>query len=132
MPTEFFEKYPTSLRLEMFTVMNKGFQRWDPVPISAEAKVFLVITAEDLSDGAFTTQIVGLSLNGLKDMGKNGCQGLAGLPEMLQHGHAQDHVKRLIRQGRQDARKLPFDRGDIAQRLEIIGQRDVHQRRRPD
>src|ERR1022692_1866909 len=77
MPTEFFEKYPTSLRLEMFTVMNKGFQRWDPVPISAEAKVFLVITAEDLSDGAFTTQIVGLSLNGLKDMGKNGIQHVA-------------------------------------------------------
>ena len=72
MPTEFFEKHPTSLRLEMFTVMNKGFQRWDPVPISAEAKVFLVITAADLSDGAFATQIVGLSLNGLKDMRKNG------------------------------------------------------------
>src|ERR1035438_10504887 len=81
MPTEFFEKHPTSLRLEMFTVMNKGFQRWDPVPISAEAKVFLVITAEDLSDGAFTTQIVGLSLNGLKDMGKNGIQHGAEIPE---------------------------------------------------
>src|ERR1035438_10643259 len=77
MPTEFFEKHPTSLRLEMFTVMNKGFQRWDPVPISAEAKVFLVITAEDLSDGAFTTQIVGLRLNGLKGLGKNGIQHVA-------------------------------------------------------
>jgi hypothetical protein len=33
-----------------------------------------VIIAEDLSDGAFTTQIVGLSLNGLRDMGKNGIQ----------------------------------------------------------
>jgi hypothetical protein len=43
----------------MFTVMNEGFRRWDPVPKSAEAKVFLVITAEDLGDGAFTTQIVG-------------------------------------------------------------------------
>src|ERR1039457_4553358 len=32
---------------------------------------------EDLSDGAFTTQIVGLSLNGLKDMGKNGIQHVA-------------------------------------------------------
>jgi hypothetical protein len=72
MPTEFFERHPTSLRLEMFTVMNEGFQRWDPVPKSAEAKAFLVITAEDLGDGAFTTQIVGLSLNGLKDMGRNG------------------------------------------------------------
>src|ERR1039458_677957 len=81
MPTEFFEKHPTSLRLEMFTVMNKGFQRWDPVPISAEAKVFLVITAEDLSDGAFTTQIVGLSLHGLKDMAKSGIQHVAELTE---------------------------------------------------
>ena len=77
MLTEFFEKHPTSLRLEMFTVMNEGFQRWDPAPKSAEAKAFLVITAEDLSDGAFTTQIVGLSLNGLKDMGKNGIQHVA-------------------------------------------------------
>jgi hypothetical protein len=66
MRTEFFEKYPTSLRLEMFTVVNEGFQRWDPATRSAEAKAFLVITAEDLSDGAFTTQLVGLSLNGLK------------------------------------------------------------------
>ena len=33
---------------------------------------FLVITAEDLGDGAFITKIVGLSLNGLKEMGKNG------------------------------------------------------------
>ena len=36
-----------------------------------------MITAEDLSDGAFTTQLVGLSLNGLKDMGKNGIQHVA-------------------------------------------------------
>ena len=43
----------------MFTVMNEGFKRWDPLPKSADAKVFLVITAEDLSDGAFTTQVVG-------------------------------------------------------------------------
>jgi hypothetical protein len=77
MRTEFFEKYPTSLRLEMFTVVNEGFQRWDPATRSAEAKAFLVITAEDLSDGAFTTQLVGLSLNGLKDMGKNGIQHVA-------------------------------------------------------
>jgi hypothetical protein len=77
MATEFFEKHPTLLRLEMFTVMNEGFQRWDPAPKSAEAKAFLVITAEDLGDGAFTTQIVGLSLNGLKDMGKNGIQHVA-------------------------------------------------------
>ena len=42
-----------------------------------EAKAFLVIMAEDLSDGAFTTQLVGLSLNGLKDMGKNGIQHVA-------------------------------------------------------
>jgi len=77
MPTEFFEKYSTSLRFEMFTVMNEGFQQWDPAPKSAEAKAFLVITAEDLSDGAFTMQIVGLSLNGLKDMGKNGIQHFA-------------------------------------------------------
>jgi hypothetical protein len=77
MPTEFFEKHPTSLRLEMFTVRNEGFRRWDPAPRSAEAKAFLVITAEDLSDGAFTTQIVGLSLNGLKDMRKNGIQHVA-------------------------------------------------------
>jgi hypothetical protein len=77
MATEFFEKYTTLLRLEMFTLMNEGFQRWDPAPKSAEAKAFLVITAEDLGDGAFTTQIVGLSLNGLKDMGKNGIQHVA-------------------------------------------------------
>ena len=74
MPTEFFEKRPTSLRLEMFTVMNEGFKRWDPAPPSAEAKALLVITAEDLSNGAFTTQVAGLSLHGLKDMGKNGIQ----------------------------------------------------------
>jgi hypothetical protein len=74
MLTQFFEKHSTLLRLEMFTVMNEGFQRWDPVPKSAEARAFLVITAEDLGDGAFTTQIVGLSLNGLRDMGKNGIQ----------------------------------------------------------
>jgi len=36
-----------------------------------------VITAKDIADGAFTTQIVGLSLNGLKDMGKNGIQHVA-------------------------------------------------------
>jgi hypothetical protein len=77
MPTELFEKHPTSLRLEMVTVINGGFQRWDPAPKSAEAKAFLVITAEDLGDGAFTTQVVGLSLNGLKDMGKNGIQHVA-------------------------------------------------------
>ena len=77
MPTELFEKHPTSLRLEMFTVINEGFQRWDPAPKSAEAKAFLVITAEDLGDEAFTTQVVGLSLNGLKDMGKNGIQHFA-------------------------------------------------------
>jgi len=77
MPTEFFEKHRTSLRLEMFTVMNEGFQRWDPAPKSAEAKVFLMITAEDLGDGAFTTQIVGSSLNGLRDMGKHGIQHIA-------------------------------------------------------
>jgi hypothetical protein len=35
MPTEFFEKHPTSLRLEMFTVKNEGFRRWDPVPKSS-------------------------------------------------------------------------------------------------
>lgn len=57
--------------------MNQGFQRWDPLPKSAVAKAFLVITAEDLSDGAFTTQLVGLSLNGLKDMGMNGIQHVA-------------------------------------------------------
>jgi hypothetical protein len=74
MPAEFFEKHPTSLRLEMFTVINEGFQRLDPATRSAEAKPFLVITAEDLSDGAFTTQLVVLSLNGPKDMGKNGIQ----------------------------------------------------------
>jgi hypothetical protein len=77
MPTRFFQKHPTSLRLEMFTVMNEGFQRWDPAPKSAEAKAFLVITAEDPGDGAFTTQIIGLSLNGLKDMGRNGIQHVA-------------------------------------------------------
>ena len=77
MPTKFFEKHPTSLSVEMFTVMNQGFQCWDPAPKSAAAKAFLVITAEDLGDGAFTTQIVGLSLNGLKDMGKNGIQHVA-------------------------------------------------------
>src|ERR1700680_977857 len=77
MATEFFEKHPTLLRLEMFTVMNGGFQRGGPATKSAEAKAFLVITAEDLGDGAFTTQIVGLSLNGLKDMGKNGIQHVA-------------------------------------------------------
>src|SRR5580700_8465371 len=77
MATDFFEKHPTSLRLEMFTVMNEGFQQWDPVPKSAEAKVFLVITAEDVSDGAFAAQIIGLSLNGLKDMRKNGIQHVA-------------------------------------------------------
>jgi hypothetical protein len=77
MPTELFEKHPTSLRLAMFTVINEGFQRWDPAPKSAEAKAFLVITAEDLGDGAFTTQVVGLSMNGLKDMGKNGIQHVA-------------------------------------------------------
>ena len=77
MPTEFFEKHPASLRLEMLTVMNEGFQRWDPAPKSADAKAFLAITAEDLSDGAFTTQIAGLTLNGLKDMGKNGIQYVA-------------------------------------------------------
>jgi hypothetical protein len=38
MPTEFFEKHQTLLRVEMFTVMNEGFQRWDPAPKSAEAK----------------------------------------------------------------------------------------------
>ena len=37
MRTKFFEKYPTSLRLEMFTVVNEGFQRWDPATRSAEA-----------------------------------------------------------------------------------------------
>ncbi len=62
-------------------VMNEGFQRWDPAPKSAEAKVFLVITAEDFGDGAFTTQIVGLSLNGLKEMRKNGIQHVAGPTE---------------------------------------------------
>ena len=36
-----------------------------------------MITAEDLGDGAFMTKIVGLSLNGLKDMGKNGIQHVA-------------------------------------------------------
>ena len=77
MPTDLFEKHPTSLCLEMFTVMNEGFHRWDPLPKSAEAKAFLVITAEDLGGGAFTTQIVGLSLNGLKDMGKNGIPHIA-------------------------------------------------------
>jgi hypothetical protein len=56
----------------MFTLMNEGFQRCDPAPASAQAKAFLVITAEHISDGAFTTQIVGLSLNGLKDMEKDG------------------------------------------------------------
>ncbi len=49
----------------------------DPAPESAEAKAFLVITAQDLGDGAFITKIVGLSLNGLKDMGKNGIQHVA-------------------------------------------------------
>lgn len=72
MPTKFFEKHSTSLRLEMFTVMNEGFKHWDPAPKSAEAKAFLVIMAEDLGNGALATQIVSLSLNGLKDMGKNG------------------------------------------------------------
>ena len=81
MRTKFFEKYPTSLRLEMFTVVNEGFQRWDPATRSAEAKAFLVITAEDRSDGAFTTQLVGLSLNALKDMGKNGIPHVAKLTE---------------------------------------------------
>ena len=57
--------------------MNEGFQRWDPAPRSAKAKAFLVITAENLGDGAFTTQIVGMSLNGLKDMKKNGIQHVA-------------------------------------------------------
>jgi hypothetical protein len=41
----------------MFTVMNEDFRPWDPAPKSAEAKAFLVITAEDLGDGAFTTQL---------------------------------------------------------------------------
>lgn len=53
MPTELFEEHPTSLRLEMFTVINEGFQRWDPAPKSADAKALLVITAEDLGDEAF-------------------------------------------------------------------------------
>jgi hypothetical protein len=66
------KKYSTSLRIEMCALINEGFQQWDPAPKSAAAKALLVITAEDLSDGAFTTQIVGLSLNGLKDMGRNG------------------------------------------------------------
>src|ERR1700732_4591836 len=70
MATDFFEKPPTSLRLEMFTVLNEGFQQWDPVPKSAEAKVFLVITAEDVSDGAFVAQLIGLSLNGLRICGR--------------------------------------------------------------
>jgi hypothetical protein len=61
MPTELFKKHPTSLRLEMFTVINEGFRQWHPVPKSAEAKAFLVITAEDLCDGAFTAQVVGLT-----------------------------------------------------------------------
>ena len=77
MPTKLFEQHSTSLRLEMFTVTNEGFQRWDPAPKSAEAKAFLVITTEDLGNGAFATQVVGLSLNGLKDMGKNGIQHVA-------------------------------------------------------
>jgi hypothetical protein len=81
MPSEFFERHPTPLRLDMFTVLNQGFQRWDPVPASARAKAFLVITAEDVSDGAFTTQIIGLSLNGLKDMGKNGILHITHLTE---------------------------------------------------
>ena len=47
------------------------------MPESADAKAFLVVTAEDLGDGAFMTKIVGLSLNGLKDMGKNGIPHMA-------------------------------------------------------
>ena len=77
MPTKLFEKHSTPLRLEMFTVINEGFQQWDPAPKSAVAKAFLVITAEDLGNGAFATQVVGLRLNGLKDMGKNGIQHVA-------------------------------------------------------
>lgn len=61
----------------MSPVMNEVFKRWDPAPKPADGKAFLVITAEDLADGAFTTQIFGLSLNGLKDMGKNGIQQVA-------------------------------------------------------
>jgi hypothetical protein len=30
MLTEFFEKHAALLRLEMFTVMNEGLERWDP------------------------------------------------------------------------------------------------------
>jgi len=77
MPTEFFGKHSTSLRLEMFTVMNEGFQRWDPAPKSAEAKAFLVIAAEDLSDGAFTDSNCELESERAEGRGKNGISHVA-------------------------------------------------------
>jgi len=72
MNSEFFEEHPTSFHLDCFTVLNEGFRQWEPLPPAALAKEFLVITAEDVSDGKFATRIIGISLNALKDMAKNG------------------------------------------------------------
>ena len=72
MKSEFFEEHPTSFHLDCFTVLNEGFRQWEPLPPAALAKAFLVITAEDVSDGKFATRIIGISLNALKDMAKNG------------------------------------------------------------
>jgi len=75
MPTKLFEMHPTPFRVEMFTVMNQGFQCWEPAPKAVAAKALHVITADDLGDGAFTTQIAGVSLIRLKkDLGRNGIQ----------------------------------------------------------
>jgi hypothetical protein len=72
MKSEFFDEHPTSFHLDCFTVLNEGFRQWEPLPHAALAKAFLVITAEDVSDGKFATRIIGISLNALKDMAKNG------------------------------------------------------------
>src|SRR5262249_18357744 len=72
MRSKIFEQNPTSFQLDCFTVLNEGFRRWEPLPRAALAKAFLVITAEDVSDGQFATRIIGISLNALRDMAKNG------------------------------------------------------------
>jgi len=61
MNSEFFEEHPTSFHLDCFTVLNEGFRQWEPLPPAALAKAFLVITAEDVSDGKFATRNIGIS-----------------------------------------------------------------------
>src|SRR5438105_2949535 len=44
---------------------KRRLRQWEPLPPAALAKAFLVIMAEDVSDGKFAARIIGISLNAL-------------------------------------------------------------------